>query len=212
MCATRSDGRRVAAATQDTLAIRRNGRGSIDARRRSPGGWPVAIALLLAACSGRRHDEHAAEDPTPPPKAAAVVLAPAPAMTVGTFPCSDCHEAGLPWNNDRRALQTAHTEIALVHGGERMWCWDCHDGAARDKLRTAGGVLIDIADAQELCGQCHSPQYRDWKSGVHGKRTGNFLAPGETTQMRCAACHPAHAPKPKPRQPKPGPVPPRKQS
>ena len=66
-----------------------------------------------------------------------VVLAPPQAMTAGAFPCSDCHEPDLPVRTARHALTTAHQEIVMNHGGERLWCFDCHDVKDRDQLRTA---------------------------------------------------------------------------
>lgn len=166
--------------------------------------WALPLLLGAVACGPEIH----AERPHGPASTTTqVALAPAPEFSPGQFPCTDCHEADLPFNPQRRALQTAHSEFELHHGGERMWCFDCHDQKSRDKLHTAGGELIDFADAQLLCAQCHQGQYADWLGGAHGRRTGKWA--GDATALRCASCHSAHAPKFQPLEPMPGPQRPR---
>jgi len=32
--------------------------------------------------------------------------------------------------------------------------------------------VIPFTESYYLCGQCHGDIFRDWKAGVHGKRTG----------------------------------------
>jgi formate-dependent nitrite reductase cytochrome c552 subunit len=124
-------------------------------------------------------------------------------MTAGAFPCSDCHEPDLPVRTARHTLTTAHQEIVMNHGGERLWCFDCHDVKDRDQLRTASGGLLPYGDAPLLCGQCHGHQLRDWEAGAHGLRTGSFER--TATALRCAGCHNAHAPHFQPLKPEPAP-------
>ena len=172
----------------------------------------VAFALNLAACEEAAGEStvhpalhHAPSHPSTQPASVAtdVVLAPAPALSEGQFPCSDCHEPDLPVRTKKRKLEKAHQEIALAHGGEQLWCFDCHDVKERDQLRTAGGQLIPLGDAHLLCGQCHGRELRDWSSGAHGLRTGSWS--GTKTALRCASCHDAHAPHFKPLKPVPPP-------
>ena len=172
-----------------------------------PAGRCVALALALAAC-GRAPLVAPADAAASPAVERKVVLAAAPAMSAGQFPCSDCHDPSLPVRTAPHKLTTAHQEIVLQHGGERMWCFDCHDSKDRDQLRTAGGRLLAYDDAQLLCGQCHGHQLRDWEAGAHGRRTGSFT--GTATALRCANCHSAHAPHFKPLPPMPAPPPPRR--
>ncbi len=129
--------------------------------------------LLLAACSGKEGGVPTGSFVAPATKPE-VVLAAAPPMTDGQFPCTDCHDPTLPVRTERHALATAHQEIEMRHGGERMWCFDCHDVKDRDKLRTASGELLAFTDVQLLCGQCHGHQLRDWEAGAHGRRSGSF--------------------------------------
>src|SRR5262245_18419946 len=90
-------------------------------RRVARGALALALALLLAACS--RAPVPAAATPAGAATGQRVVLAAAPAMTAGVFPCSDCHDPGLPVRTAPHKLTTAHQEIELRHGSERMWCF-----------------------------------------------------------------------------------------
>jgi hypothetical protein len=71
-------------------------------------------------------------------------------------------------------------------------------------LRRASGEPIPFSESYKLCGQCHGPQYRDWQSGVHGKRTGEW--DGQKEYLLCVNCHDPHSPKFKPLVPLPPPV------
>jgi hypothetical protein len=67
--------------------------------------------------------------------------------------------------------------------------------------------LVDFSSSYELCRQCHGPKYRDWRAGVHGRRTGSWK--GKKQYLLCAHCHNPHAPKfqaikPEPAPEKPG--------
>lgn len=170
------------------------------------GSLGVGLLVLLTACR-ERHVAAAAPD-GPPTTATQVVLAAAPAMAPGNFPCADCHEPGLPVRTARHELKQAHQDIRLVHGNAALWCFDCHDAKDRDKLHTVGGETVPYEEAQKLCGQCHGHQLRDWEHGAHGKRTGNW--DGTATALRCVNCHAAHAPKFLPIEPMPAPRQPRR--
>ncbi|MBI2266675.1 MAG: hypothetical protein HYU64_16175 [Armatimonadetes bacterium] len=117
------------------------------------------------------------------------------------FPCSKCHKY-MPVNLKPRKLVKNHAEIVLRHrpGG---WCFDCHSPTDRDKIRLANGQLIGD-EFYALCGQCHGTVYRDFKRGLHGKRTGMWN--GEKRQYRCVHCHSPHDPHFKPLSPLPPPV------
>lgn len=119
------------------------------------------------------------------------------------FPCSDCH-ADMEPNLERRELEDEHTDIVLHHGPRERWCFDCHNPDDRDKLRLASGTLIDFEDSYRLCGQCHGPKLRDWRVGIHGKRTGEWN--GKKKYYLCAHCHNPHSPKFKPLEPLPPPM------
>lgn len=127
-----------------------------------------------------------------------------PPFSEGIFPCSMCHE-GLEPNPNRREL-TFHTEIQDIfdHAAEQRWCLDCHNPNNRDRLRLASGKLVTFEESEYLCGQCHGTIFRDWKVGVHGKRTGFWDA--KKLYRLCVQCHNPHSPRFKPLMPLPPPV------
>ncbi|RJP18769.1 MAG: hypothetical protein C4529_12235 [Deltaproteobacteria bacterium] len=128
---------------------------------------------------------------------------PKPPFTPGIFPCSECHKEMKP-NPTRRELKDEHTGIVLNHAQGQRWCLDCHDTANRDKLRLASGERISFDESYRLCGQCHGDKFRDWRAGVHGKRTGMWN--GEKQYLLCVHCHNPHDPRYKPIAPMPPPV------
>ncbi len=128
---------------------------------------------------------------------------PPPPFSEGIFPCSQCHKEMTP-NPKRRELKDEHTNIVLNHAQGQRWCLDCHDTANRDKLRLVSGEKIDFSESYRLCGQCHGDKFRDWKVGVHGKRTGEWN--GKKQYLLCAHCHNPHDPRFKPLKPLPPPV------
>lgn len=129
---------------------------------------------------------------------------PPPPFTEGIFPCSNCH-ASMEVNRKKRELKEEHTKIVMHHAETMRWCLDCHDAKNRDKLRLYNGELINFTESHRLCGECHGNLYRDWKAGIHGKRTGYFDGIGRRTYLLCAHCHDPHEPKFKKIVPEPPP-------
>ena len=134
---------------------------------------------------------------------------PPPPFSDGIFPCSDCH-ADLEPNPERRELTDMHEEIDLRHDEEHRWCLDCHDAADRDFLHLASGTRVSFEESYILCGQCHGVKLRDWRAGIHGRRSGNWN--GQKSYLLCAHCHDPHQPKFQPLEPKPAPDPPTRPS
>lgn len=132
---------------------------------------------------------------------------PYPPFTKGIFPCMNCHE-GLDRNKKKRALKEMHQGIKVEHHGER-WCYDCHDEKNMDRLKLADGHLVKFEESYKLCGQCHGNILKDWKLGIHGKRTGSWN--GEKQYLLCVHCHDPHNPKFKSMKPDPVPERPGKQ-
>lgn len=159
------------------------------------GGFVVLAVLAAAATAGspRAQSGASAQDIQVPP----------PPFSEGIYPCSECHK-DMPVNRQRRPLVDAHDDIVLKHGPASRWCFDCHDPDDRDKLRLASGERIDFAHSYELCGQCHGDKYRDWRVGVHGKRTGQWN--GRKEYLLCVHCHNPHSPRFAPLKPLPPPV------
>jgi hypothetical protein len=138
------------------------------------------------------------------PGAATVLFpVPAPPFSEGIFPCMQCHES-IPSNPERRPLEGMHSDIVFQHDEEHRWCLDCHDTDNRDQLRLASGAPVPVTESYRLCGQCHGTQYRDWRSGIHGKRTGYW--DGSKRYLLCVHCHNPHSPHFAPLTPLPPPV------
>jgi hypothetical protein len=99
----------------------------------------------------------------------------------------------------------AHEDIVLRHDEQHRWCLDCHDSEDRDRLRMANGTLVEFTQSYRLCGQCHGDKYRDWRAGVHGRRTGSW-DDGHKQYLLCVECHDSHQPAFRPLEPLPPPV------
>ncbi len=174
------------------------------------------VGLLCASATGAQRAQ-AAPGPPPAPQSPSQTGQPAPAgqtehlevppppFTEGLFPCSVCH-ATMKVNRTRRELTEFHTDIVLKHGSAQLWCLDCHNADNRDVLHLASGEPVPFDESYRLCGQCHGEKYRDWRAGVHGRRTGYWN--GHKTYLLCVHCHNPHQPHFKPLVPKPAPVPP----
>lgn len=125
-------------------------------------------------------------------------------------PCRACHgpEKDFKINWTREEILRVHTGIRLNHGGTRVWCLDCHSPEERNHLLPlSDGKLIPFEHSYELCGKCHGTKYRDWRHGIHGKRTGYWN--GKKTYMLCTQCHNPHSPRFRPIEPMPPPKKPR---
>ena len=166
----------------------------------------LAAAVALAACSTAdqavREGPGAARPAPRPVPVAERLEVPPPPITEGLFPCSACH-AGMPVNRTRRALTEMHADIAFDHDEQHRWCLDCHDAENRDVLHLAGGEPVPFEESYRLCGQCHGEKLRDWRAGVHGRRTGDWN--GHKKYLLCANCHNPHQPRFKAMAPKPAP-------
>jgi hypothetical protein len=171
-------------------------------------GFALAVAALMAgavlasAAPGRAPPPPAAPAPPAKPEEHAVLTQPPP-FSEGIFPCTQCHE-GEP-DATRRELQF-HDEIQAKfdHDAEHRWCLDCHHPSNRDVLRLASGATVPFTESYRLCGQCHGDKYRDWRSGVHGKRVGQW--DGKKTWFLCVNCHDPHSPAFAPLAPEPRPL------
>jgi hypothetical protein len=109
--------------------------------------------------------------------------------------CETCH---------KEIREPQHRNVVLRHA-EGHHCLDCHDQGDRDWLRLASGQKVPFEESYRVCGQCHGPNLRDWKAGLHGKRTGMW--DGERQYFLCVHCHrDPHAPRFPPMAPEPPPV------
>lgn len=166
-----------------------------------PAVGTVLGALALACVDGAANSEPDWTVPVAAPVEVERYQVPPPPLSDGAFPCSDCHDPDmLPTNPEPRELRVAHQDIVLHHDEQNRWCLDCHDADDRDELRLASGKLVPFEESYRLCGQCHGDKYRDWRAGVHGRRTGHW--DGQKSYLLCVACHDAHDPRFKPIEPK----------
>ena len=122
--------------------------------------------------------------------------------------CFECHEE----RKVAARCETCHKETkepqhrnVVLHHAEGHHCLDCHHETDRDYLRLASGQKVPFEESYRVCGQCHGPNLRDWKAGLHGKRTGMW--DGEKTYFLCVHCHrDPHAPQFPPMKPDPPPA------
>jgi len=176
---------------------------------------PLQAPLLALAILGGSAARVAADSAEPPkagethdtrkhkaPEVPGQYQVPAPPFTEGIFPCSDCHNADREPDPTPREL--SEHDFKFEHDAEHRWCLDCHDIRNYDKLHLTGGQQIDFTESYKLCGQCHGDKYRDWRVGVHGRRTGDWN--GQKSYLLCVNCHNPHSPKFKPIKPQPPPV------
>jgi formate-dependent nitrite reductase cytochrome c552 subunit len=167
-------------------------------------GGLVFVAAAMAALFATAGATAAGDDDTKEQETKGhYAVPPPPFSSEDIFPCTACH-ADLEVNTQRRPLTDFHDDIVLHHGPPERWCFDCHNPDNRDVLRLASGELIPFTESYRLCGQCHGDKYRDWKVGVHGKRTGEWN--GKKQYLLCAHCHNPHSPHFAPIEPLPPPV------
>ena len=158
----------------------------------------TTIVTILALVTGAP-----AASAAPPALPEERLEVPPPPFSEGIFPCSNCH-ADMPVNRTRRKLTEMHDDIQLRHDEQHRWCLDCHDATDRDWLHLASGERVPFEQSYLLCGQCHGEKLRDWRVGVHGRRTGDWN--GHKSYLLCAHCHNPHQPHFKPLKPEPAPV------
>jgi hypothetical protein len=121
-------------------------------------------------------------------------------------PCRACHgpEKDFPVNVKRKEDLLFHHNVQLKHGGVRVWCLDCHHPDNRNfLLPLSDGEPIAFEQSYKLCGKCHGTIFRDWRYGIHGKRTGDWN--GKKQYYLCTNCHNPHTPRFKALEPKPAP-------
>ena len=162
----------------------------------------AAAALLAAAGAAAERKPGAPSPPVTAEPSPGEIQARPPPFSEGIFPCSQCHDR--PGDPKRREL-AFHDDVQAMfnHDAEHRWCLDCHDNANRDELHLSSGERVPFTESYRLCGQCHGDKFRDWRAGVHGKRTGQWN--GQKTYLLCVHCHNPHSPRFNPVKPEPRP-------
>ena len=111
------------------------------------------------------------------------------------YPCSECHDRPLQeiQTGNKPAPKKAHWQIESAHAPAAiMNCFTCHNSRKMNTLRNLTGGEISFDHSYQVCAQCHSPQWKDWIGGAHGKRLGGW-APPRVIQS-CIDCHDPHQP------------------
>lgn len=168
----------------------------------------LVLLPLLASCAGGFSDPSRAQGapvdaaaPTHPevlhvPTTLGVVDTPrldANGTPLGVA-CATCHapDGGII-GDENGEPEAFHTKVELRHG--ELSCAHCHDPVDRSRLRLADASTVPMADAMQLCSQCHGPQARDWRHGAHGGMSGYWdLRRGPRERNHCVDCHAPHAP------------------
>ncbi len=131
---------------------------------------------------------------------------PPPPLNEDYYPCMDNCHGDMKTDPTPRKLEE-HEDILLNHAEQLSWCLDCHDADDRNKLHLQSGEKIDFEHSYRLCGQCHGVKFRNWRVGIHGKRTGYWNGPKQ--YLLCVHCHNPHSPRFKQLRPLPPPLVPR---
>jgi hypothetical protein len=163
----------------------------------------VGLGLALSSTVPKVEQAKAAAQEKAPASTPGLIAVAAPPFSPDVFPCSECHLPDDEINREPHAVPD-HEAVVFEHNEENRWCLDCHDAKSRDMLHLADGRLIPFEESFKLCGQCHGPELRDWKVGIHGKRTGSWS--GAKEYLLCAHCHNPHSPAIKPVEPLPAPT------
>ena len=112
------------------------------------------------------------------------------------FECTECNTKPLSELREEAPLdgKKAHWDINLKHAhASTMKCNTCHDmDHAPNQLITLQKDTLHFNQSYQLCGQCHSTQYKDWQGGAHGKELGGWSKP--RVVKNCASCHNPHKP------------------
>lgn len=119
---------------------------------------------------------------------------------ITSFECAKCHSEPLENIASKQGgKKNSHWNIKLDHA-EIMACSSCHDTKGNlNELKDINGTPIDFDHSYQLCSQCHSTQFEDWKGGAHGKRLTSWAPP--RVSYTCVECHNPHDPKFKQRMP-----------
>lgn len=112
---------------------------------------------------------------------------------IKSYACSECHTKPLDQLQSSAHQKKAHWDIKLIHAdGNTMNCTTCHEEDNIDQLTSLTGNRIDFNRSYQLCSQCHTKEFEDWKGGAHGKQLGGWAPP--RASLTCVNCHNPHDP------------------
>ncbi len=113
---------------------------------------------------------------------------------IKSFNCTECHSKPLTeMQKMNPKYKSSHWNIELKHANSHaMECVTCHTANNMDELHSLTGKTISFDQSYQVCAQCHSQQFNDWKGGAHGKRLGGWAEP--VVKNGCVNCHNPHRP------------------
>ncbi len=133
----------------------------------------------------------------PQPTNGAAAIRPQPVVPAVAQQSSPVAPAGFNWKLPTGSQDTAplnclscHNQTLTYHdklGKGNNACYTCHVSTDMKSLHLANGTPLDIAQAPQLCAQCHQKRYTAWLEGTHG-------IPGTVAAVSCTACHNPHQP------------------
>jgi hypothetical protein len=120
--------------------------------------------------------------------------------------CNLCHMTkSAKFISKKKQTRLEHSQVEAKHGRKTLECNFCHDKNNHNFLNSTPKFPASFANPSPVCQRCHSEIFRDWKRGIHGKRTGGWQG-SERQQFHCIECHNAHSVKFKDMVAKPAPV------
>ncbi len=112
---------------------------------------------------------------------------------IKSYACTECHSKSLAQMQNGNEAKKAHWDLRLNHAdANTMNCVTCHDGSSMDNLTSLTGNTLGFNHSYQLCAQCHTSQFDDWKGGAHGKKIASWAPP--RASMTCMNCHNPHDP------------------
>jgi len=160
---------------------------------------PICLVLMVyfLASGLRSSDRQVAADILKPawytPKTARVEDLKNKSMVGNCFLCH-AYWVGIP-EPDVVRPKFAHSTIQLNHGANDR-CFNCHLIQDRNKYAANDGSGIMHVNVEKMCARCHGLIYKDWQSGTHGVRRGQWSPQTafERTNYKCTECHDPHSP------------------
>jgi nitrate/TMAO reductase-like tetraheme cytochrome c subunit len=121
-------------------------------------------------------------------------LIPSRSHELTNFPCKNCHNVGLDeLHSQNPEVKKAHWDIEFVHADQAvMNCLTCHNNENLESLVSLNRKAVSFDNSQNLCAQCHTTQFADWKGGAHGKALAGWVDP--RVSYTCVNCHNPHKP------------------
>ena len=106
--------------------------------------------------------------------------------------CNLCHlKKKLEFIPSKHKPNREHNDYPLRHSKSEMSCNSCHDINNFNFLKSSKELSASFENSSPVCQRCHSEVFRDWRQGIHGKRSGEWM--GKKIQNQCIDCHDPHS-------------------